>query len=255
MQLISPDVLAEGRGLSQGTAGLLLLGGFLLWAAGWRWHRFWVVFGITLAAGVLGLTAGQQAGGHQVLVVGVLMAVAAGMMALELAKILAFLTGGTAAWVATQTVLPQAQELWAMFLSGGLLGVVLFRLWTMLATSTVGCLLAGHSSLVLIGAIKKFDASAWANKNTAALNGAVVALALIGVIVQARFSPKETEESQEPKDKNAKEADDDSHKSAKEKNPKKASELLIPDEHDSEERDHKSGEKWWKRAMPFHRAA
>ena len=56
------------------------------------------------------------------MVVGVLLAVTAGMLALELARILAFLTGGVAAWAGAQTVLPQAQELWAVFLSGGLLG-------------------------------------------------------------------------------------------------------------------------------------
>src|SRR5207248_6318181 len=101
MQLILPDVLATARGLSAGAAGFIVLVGFLMWAAGWRWHRFWVVFGLTLAAGVVGLGAGSAAGGGQVMVVGVLLAVAAGMLALELSKILAFVTGGVAAWVAT----------------------------------------------------------------------------------------------------------------------------------------------------------
>ena len=34
-----------------------------------------------------------------------------------------------------QAVMPEAHELWAVFLCGGLVGVVLYRLWTMLATS------------------------------------------------------------------------------------------------------------------------
>ena len=180
MQLILPDVLTAARGLSPGAAGFLLLVGVLLWAVGWRWHRFWVVFGITLAAGLIGLTAGQSAGG-QVMVVGVLLAVAAGMLALELAKILAFVTGGAAAWAAAQAVFPQVQELWAVFLSGGLIGVVLYQLWTMLTTSFLGVLVGWHAAFVLAEQFaKKFDAAKWVGDHAAALNGAVVAVTLLG---------------------------------------------------------------------------
>ena len=187
MQFIAPDVLAAARGLSVGVAGLLTLGGLLLWALGWRWHKFWVVFGITLAAGVVGLTAGEASGGRQVMVVGVLLAVSAGMLALEVAKILSFVTGGVAAWVAAQAVFPQAQELWAVFLSGGLLGVVLYQLWTMLTTSLLGVLVCWHAGLTLAeGIAKGFDAAAFAAKHPAALNGGVIAVAVIGVLVQVR---------------------------------------------------------------------
>ena len=187
MPFIAPDVLAAARGLSVGAAALIALAGFLLWAFGWRWHKFWVVFGITLAAGVVGLSAGQAAGGRQVMVVGVLLAVSAGMLALELAKVLSFVTGGVAAWVAAQSVFPQAQELWAVFLSGGLLGVVLYQLWTMLTTSLLGVLVCWHGGLVLAEAlVKGFDAAGFAAKHAAALNGGVVAVAVIGVLVQVR---------------------------------------------------------------------
>jgi hypothetical protein len=188
MQLILPDIVAEARGLSPGATVFLLTVGLLLWAYGWLFHRFWVVFGITMAAGVLGLSAGRSAGGQQVLVVGILTAVAAGMMAMEAAKLLAFVSGGTAAWLAFQTVLPHAQELWAAFLSGGLIGIVLFRLWTMLVTSLAGSLVAGHAGLVLVSELGKFDATGWAGQHAAALNGAVVASSLVGVVLQAKLS-------------------------------------------------------------------
>ena len=138
MQLILPDVLTAARGLSPGAAGFLLLVGLLLWAVGWRWHRFWIVAGISLAAGLLGLNAGRAAGGTQIMAAGILLAVAAGMMALELAKVFAFVAGGCGAWLAAQWVFPQAQELWAVFLSGGLFGLLLYKLWTMLLTSLGG---------------------------------------------------------------------------------------------------------------------
>lgn len=189
MQLIAPDVLTAARGLSAGSSVALVILGTLLWAFGWRYHRFWMVFGITLVAGVLGLSAGQAAGGQQVMVVGVLVAVAAGMLALELSKLLAFATGGVAAWVGVQALQPQATELWAVFLCGGLLGVVLYRLWTMLTTSLVGVFVAGHAGLTVAGGAWQFDAARWAADHTIELNGAAVAAAVLGVVVQAKTAP------------------------------------------------------------------
>lgn len=186
MQLIAPDVLAASHGLSVGAAGMLALIGLMLWACGWRWHRFWVVFGMTLLAGVIGLNAGESTGGRQVMVVGILVAVAAGMLALELAKILSFITGGVAGWVAAQTVFPQAQELWVVFLSGGLLGVVLYQLWTMLITSFLGVLLTWHAGFLLAESLAKIDAMNLVAKHSAALNGGVIAVSVLGVLVQVR---------------------------------------------------------------------
>ncbi len=193
MQLISPDVLAAAQGLSPAAAFCLLVLGVLLWGAGWRYHRFFVVFAITLGAGVAGLSAGRQAAGQQVLVVGVLVALAAGVLALELAKLLAFVSGGVAAWVGAQAVVPDAQELWAVFLSGALIGVVLYRVWTMLVTGLVGTLVAAHAGLAAAGTLFKFDCVKWAASHPVELNGAAVAIAVFGVVVQARTAPKPQE--------------------------------------------------------------
>ncbi len=185
MLLLNPDVIAETRGLSIGASGFLLFVGFLLWAFGWRWHRFWVVFAITLTAGILGLSAGQNAG-VQILVVGVLSALAAGMLALEIARILAFVTGGVAAWVAATMIVPGAQELWAVFLCGGLIGVVLYKLWTMIAMSLLGILVCWHTLLAMSEGLLSMDAPKWAAENASALNGAVVVGTLLGVLVQSK---------------------------------------------------------------------
>jgi hypothetical protein len=226
MQLILPDVLLAARGLSVGATAFLLVVGVCLWSLGWRWHRFWVVFGITLGAGIFGLQAGSASGG-QVMVIGVLLAVTAGMMALELARILAFVTGGTAGWVAAQAVFPQAQELWAVFLSGGLLGVVLYQFWTMLTTSLAGAVVAGHAGLLLAESFAGFDAVAVATKHVVAVNGAVLIVCLIGVLVQARFM-KESAAQPAAEEKSAKKADD------------------PPAD---------KGSAWWKKVVPIKRVA
>ncbi len=199
MFLLNPDVIAEARGLSVGASGFLLFVGFLLWAFGWRWHRFWVVFAITLAAGILGLSAGQSAG-VQILVVGVLCALAAGMLALELARLLAFVTGGVAAWVAATMVAPGAQELWAVFLCGGLVGVVLYKLWSMIAMSLIGILVCWHTLLVMAEGLFSWDTAKLAAENASAFNGAVVIGTLLGVFVQAKTGKAEDAAAMEPEE-------------------------------------------------------
>lgn len=206
MQLIVPDILAEARGLTTAMSGTLCALGIALWLFGWRWHRFWIVAGITLAAGMLGLNAGRAAGGTQIMALGILIAVAAGMMALELAKVFAFVAGGCGAWLAVQWVFPQAQELWAVFISGGLFGLLLYRLWTMLLTSLAGVLVASHSALLLLEVPLVFDAVKWVSANQAALNGVAVGLIVLGILLQAVSAPDEeakaesVEAEKEPKE-------------------------------------------------------
>lgn len=195
MTLIHPDILAEARGLSVGAAGFVFLVGILLWSLGWRWHRFWIVFGVTLAAGLIGLNAGRVVGG-QVLAVGILLAVTAGLMALELARVLAFVAGGIAAWIGVQSVLPAAREMWAVFLCGGLIGLLLYRLWTMLLTSSGGAILASYAVLILGELLFQNDAVSFAKDNTAALNATVITLAVSGVVIQhviARYDQTQTQ--------------------------------------------------------------
>ena len=221
MQLISSEVLLEAKGLSAGACGFLALVGVLLWALGWRWHRFWIVFGITTAAGVLGLNAGKAAGGH-VLVIGLLLAFAGGVMALELAKILSFAAGGIGAWLAVQSVLPAAQEMWAVFLAGGLMGVILHRLWTMLLTSACGVLLSWHAGLILLEGFGLVDAAKWVTANVAAVNGAAIFVAILGIPIQSFTAEKRKPPAEE--------------KPAKGKKPKK-------DDHDGEPK--AAHANWW----------
>ncbi len=233
MQLIGPDILTEGRGLTEAMLGTLCVLGWALWLFGWRWHRFWIVSGITLAAGLMGLHTGRGAGGTQILAIGILLAVAAGMMALELAKVFAFVAGGCGAWLAVQWVFPQAQELWAVFLSGGLFGLLLYRLWTMLLTSLAGVLLAGHAGLLLLEAFLKFDAARWVAENQAATNGMVVGLAVLGILLQAVASPDE-------------EAEDSTRerRRAKRERRREARRERERDDRDDEER-----RRWWQKLL------
>lgn len=207
MNLIAPDVLAEARGLGPAVLGSAAALGLGLWLFGWRWHRFWVVAGVTLGAGLVGLNAGR-AGGGQVVAVGVLVAVAAGVLALEVARVGAFLAGGAGAWLAAQWLLPQAPERWAVFLVGGLVAVLLYRVWLMTLSSLAGTLLAGYAVVLLFVP----DPDRWAADRTGLLNGAVLGAAALGVVVQSLTAPKATaHQEDEEKARRKKHHDDEEH--------------------------------------------
>jgi len=239
MQLIAPDILAEARGLSAAMLGTICVLGITLWLFGWRWHRFWVVSGITLAAGLIGLNAARPAG-VQVIAVGILLAVAAGMMALELAKVVAFVAGGIGAWLAVQWVLPQAQELWAVFLSGGLLGLLLYRVWTMVLTSLLGTLLAGHAAMLLLEPILKLDAVSWSAGHIPALNGVVVGVVILGILLQVAATPDDAEQKKDTKEEKHHKKKHDQHET----------------KHDHDEMHHESRPApWWQKLLPARKAA
>ncbi|HVK15163.1 MAG TPA: hypothetical protein VM597_40865 [Gemmataceae bacterium] len=183
MQLIAPDVLTEARGLSTGATVTALVIGLLLWLFGWRWHRFWTVVGITVAGGLYGLSVGQPVGGPAI-AVGVLLAVAAGLLALELARLFAFVAGGTAAWLAAAAFMPNGQELGLFFLGGGLAGLLFYRLWMMALTTLLGTLIAGHAGFLLAEEFARVDAAGWAGRNPMALSVAVGLVSLLGLAAQ-----------------------------------------------------------------------
>lgn len=184
MHLFAPEVLMEARGLSPILSGIGVALGFLVWVCGWRWHRFWVVVAVTLIGGLIGLQAGKSSGGH-ILAMGVLLALSAGLLALELARVFAFIAAGSAVWMASSAVFPRGQELWVGFLVGGLLGVLLYRFWTMLLTSFVGVILSWHALLCLLESVMAFDAPAFASEHAKVLTGAALTVTALGIVVQS----------------------------------------------------------------------
>lgn len=183
MHLIAPDILLEARGLSVAVSATGLVIGLLLWVLGWWGHRFWVVLFTTVVAGILGLFS-VRVYGMQPMVAGILLAVAAGTLALALVRVLAFGAGGVAAWLAVRALAPQWQEPLVTFLAGGLVGVLLFRVWMMALTSLGGTLVMAYSGLCLIDRLGKLDAIALAEKSPALLNWICAGVALLGLVVQ-----------------------------------------------------------------------
>src|SRR4051794_36084073 len=184
MHLIAPDVLAEAQGLSPALSGVGAVLGTLIWLCGWRWHRVWVVVAVTVAGAMVGLQTGRTSGVH-ILGMSLLLGLSAGLLAVELARVFAFLAAGAALWMAASALFPAGRELWVAFLIGGLLGALLYRFCTMLLTSFVGILVGWHALLCLGERLAAFDSVGFAEHNATALNGAGLAATVLGVVAQS----------------------------------------------------------------------
>jgi hypothetical protein len=186
MQLIAPDIFDEVTRLSTGACIIGFVAGLLIWLTGWWQHRFWVVASLTAVAGILGLQSGK-ANGVQPLVAGLLAALGAGYLALELARVLAFLGGGAVSGLLVRTFMPTLHEPLLAFLAGGLLAVLLFRLWMLALTSLAGMFLMGYSGLALLGRWTLMDSAAVVTVNIGLLNGVVIGGMIAGMLVQGKF--------------------------------------------------------------------
>jgi hypothetical protein len=184
MQLLAPDILEEARTLSPLFSGAGMLIGFLLWMFGGRTHRFWLAMTVTLAAGLLGLSHGKQYG-MQPLVAALLLAISAGALALSLVRILLFAAGGVAALSLIHAFARGWDQPIAVFLVGGLIGVILYRFWIAIFSSLVGSLLMSYSTLALLDRLRLMNNSvAWTRENGPLLDWGCASLIVMGVLVQ-----------------------------------------------------------------------
>jgi hypothetical protein len=110
---------------------------------------------------------------------------AAGLLALALVRVIAFGAGGVAAWLAVHAFAPPAwHQPLICFLAGGLVGLLLFRVWTMVLTSFAGAVIMGYFGLCLGDALGKLHAVEFARERSTQLNLLCVGVTFLGLIVQ-----------------------------------------------------------------------
>jgi hypothetical protein len=167
-----------------GVSATALAVGFVVWLTGWWGHRFWTVLVMTVLAGVFGLLS-SPAHRVQPLVGGLLLALAAGVLALALMRMFAFASGGIGLWLAMHAVAPPPwDDPLVCFLAGGLIGLLLFRLWVMVLTSFAGALLMGYSALCLADRLGKIDCLDLVGTRGEQLSWACAGVAGLGLIIQ-----------------------------------------------------------------------
>lgn len=215
MYAVAPDLIADVRELSIPVSATGVLLGFALWLFGWRGHRFWIVLSATLLGGITGLT-NSPAYGIQPLVAGLLAAVAAGILALALVRVLAFAAGGATALLAAKVILPGWEQPLVTALVGGLLGVALFRYWTMLVTSAVGTLLTLYGSLALLDRLRTLNSVSFASDNVVLLNWTWASVSLLGLLAQFLLERRRLQKDRKAEEAaKAKEAEEEEKKKAK----------------------------------------
>ena len=186
MQFVAPDILAEFARLSVGAVGLGFLLGLLLWTTGWMKRTFWFALSSTVGFGLYGLYLGRASGTHP-LVTGLLLGLSAGLLSLELGRLIAFVSGGLAVAVAVQTFVPSFPEPLLAYLVGGLVCVVLFKLWTLAVFGFVGTMLLTHCGLILGARFLKMDVITLAKAKAPLLNALVTIGTVGGMVVQSRI--------------------------------------------------------------------
>jgi hypothetical protein len=221
MHLLAPDLLADARELSVPVtvAGLVL--GLALWLLGWRGHRFWIVLSATLTGGIAGLVSSPNYG-VQPLVAGLLAAVASGVLALALVRVLAFVAGGLCACLLMHAIAPSWDQPLVSLLVGGLIGIYLFRLGTMVLTSMVGTLLVAYCALCLLDRIGTLNSVQWADSNAVLLNWLCGSGAILGVLSQFLLERRRLRKKREKEEAVKKKVEDDAAKKKADEIKKKA---------------------------------
>ncbi len=203
MSIIASDILADLCGLSLGLLIALLPVGLLLWLLGWWSHRFWIVLATTVSAGVFGLL---EAGAWKVqpIVIAVLLAIAAGVLALALVRVITFAAAGLSAVYLVHFIFPTLNQQVVCFLIGGLVGLLLFRWFFMATTSFAGSILVAYGTLALLHYRDAIDAVAWSEENSLMLTIICGVATLVGFAfqfyVERRQQRKQRERDEEDED-------------------------------------------------------
>jgi hypothetical protein len=112
------------------------------------------------------------------------LAVTAGALALALARVILFVAGGAACIWLARTVAPSWDEPALCFLIGGLLGVLLYKVWVTALSSLAGALLTAYSILGLLSHLGVDGLATWADQQAPLLNWICAASAVLGLLTQ-----------------------------------------------------------------------
>src|SRR5207245_10526950 len=113
-------------------------------------------------------------------------------------------SGGICASLAVHALGPHWQQPLVSFLTGGLLALLMFRVWTMALTSAAGTLLMAYSGLCLVSTFAKVDVVALAEKRATAMwwiGGGIVLLGLTGQLILDRRRGRGQRPSPEQREK------------------------------------------------------
>lgn len=194
MTLVAPDILAEVLRLSFGAQVLGLALGMALWMTGWMKRNFWVALTVTTGFGLYGLHLGRASGTHP-LVTALLLGICAGLLAAELGRLIAFVTGGLAVAVLLQNFVPNFPEPLLAYLTGGLICVLLYKVWLLTVFGFAGALLIVYCGLPVVSRFLGVNPLVLATQKPTLLNYVILGGTAAGMYIQNTFEHRITHTS------------------------------------------------------------
>jgi hypothetical protein len=182
--MINVEVLQAARGMSVAMLSTWLALGLAVWLFGWRWHRFWITSAAVIAAAAITWQCGNIWTQTPPVIAVIVVALAAAVVAVELARLVVFVLGGAILLYLTSQHLPEFHDTWLAFPLGGLVAVLLFRLGWIIITSLLGTLIATHAILLLVEPIATFDSVQWSRDNSLSIHIGMCIWIIVGITGQ-----------------------------------------------------------------------
>jgi len=199
--MINSEVLQVARGMSVAMLGTLLALGLAIWLFGWKWHRFWITCLALATAVAITWKYGNLWTQTPLAVVITVIALAAAVVAVELARLAIFVLGGVTLYHLTCQYLPEFHDTWLAFPLGGLIAMLLYRLGWLIVTSILGTLIMVHAGLLLLESVATFDSMQWSQDNTLIIHIGICVWTILGIVCQlwmnCRFDKHEDNPSHE----------------------------------------------------------
>jgi hypothetical protein len=187
MQVLSPDVFADVLELPLAALGIIAALGAAIALTGWRWHRFWLTITVSLVSGLIGIRQASVWGIEQPVMAGVLLATAAGCLALSLARVGMFLAYGLTIWYAMKRIAPLHAVPAFCICVGGLFSVLFYRFCIVLLTSAFGSLLLCYGGLAALQEKNIFSVSSWLQEQPLMGTAVWAGLTLFTLLLQLYF--------------------------------------------------------------------
>ena len=187
MQVLSPEVLADVLELPSLALITLFVLGVSLALTGWRWHRFWLTISVSLISGLVGLRQAQAWGIGQPIVAAVLLATAAGCLALSLARVGLFLAYGLATWYAVKRFAPPYAIPAICICLGGLFSVLFYRFCVVMLTSVVGSVILSYAGMAYAQQQNWFPMQTWLKEQALVAHASLAGISLLTLVTQLYF--------------------------------------------------------------------
>lgn len=166
---------------------VILGAGAALALTGWRWHRFWLTISVSLIAGLIGLKQATAWGIQYPIVAGVLLAAAAGCLALSLARVALFLAYGLACWYAMKRLAPPYAIPAICICIGGLFSALFYRFCVTLLTAVIGSILMAYAGLAVTEQQKWFPTVNMLKEQSFVVHSCLAGLTTVTLMLQLYF--------------------------------------------------------------------